>query len=139
MPSRPRRRLTLVVLALVPGVLAAAFVVVTLVLIAMKGHPEGLLAIIVGVAIPVVLRGAGRLARLARSSLRSAREARSSSDVSPPGQAQLDPEPDEPGHSCPLVRDDQVTAFPQLRFDEPMKSNRAGCSTAGNRCLNLGG
>lgn len=76
-PSRPRRRLAL--LALVPGALAAAFVVATLVLIAMKGHPEGLLALIVGVAVPVVLRGAGHLVRLARTRLRSARDARPSS------------------------------------------------------------
>jgi len=77
-PSRPRRRLGLLLLALVPGVLAAAFIVVTLVLIAMKGHPEGLLAIIVGVTIPVVLRGAGRLTRLVRARLHSAKDARPS-------------------------------------------------------------
>jgi hypothetical protein len=81
-PSRPRRRLAL--LALVPGALATAFVVVTLVLIAMKGHPEGLLAIIAGVAVPVVLRGGGRLARLARTRLRSAR------DAPPSSQAELE-------------------------------------------------
>ena len=76
-PSRPRWRLAL--LAVVPGALAAAFVIVTLVLIAMKGHPEGLLTIIAGVAIPVVLRGTRQLARLARTSLRPARDARPSS------------------------------------------------------------
>jgi hypothetical protein len=75
-PSRPPRRLALLVL--VPGALAAAFVVVTLVLIAMKGHPEGLLAIVVGVAVPVVLRGAGYLVRRTRTRLRSARDARPS-------------------------------------------------------------
>lgn len=80
-PSRPRRRLTLLLLALVPGVLAAAFVIVTLILIAMKGHPEGLLFIIVGVAVPVVLRAGGRLTRLVRTSLRSARDARPSSQA----------------------------------------------------------
>ena len=84
-------------LAFVPGILAAVLVIITLVLIAVKGHPEGLLTVIVGVAVPVVLWGAWRLARLAGTRLRSARDVRPSSqadlDVRPSSQADLDVRP----------------------------------------------
>jgi len=59
-PSRPWRLLAL--LACMPGILAALFVLATLALLAADGHPEGLLAAAVGAAIPVVLWVVWRLA-----------------------------------------------------------------------------
>lgn len=64
-PSRPRR--VLAVLACAPGILAAAFVLATLVLLALDGHPEGLLAAAAGAVIPVVLWGAWRLTQFVPS------------------------------------------------------------------------
>lgn len=52
-PSRPGRLLA--ILACVSGILAASFVLATLVLLTVDGHPEGLLAAAVGAAVPVVL------------------------------------------------------------------------------------
>ena len=53
-------------LAIAPGILAAALVIATLVLLAVDGHPEGLLAAAVCATVPVMLRGARRLLDLAR-------------------------------------------------------------------------
>ena len=68
-PSRPRR--LLVILAFVPGILAASVVVATLVLLTVDGHPEGLLAAAFGAAVPVMLRYARRLLQLARAARES--------------------------------------------------------------------
>jgi hypothetical protein len=57
------RRL-LAALAIAPGFLAAVLVFITLVLLAMHGHPEGLLAAVVGAAVPVLIRRTRRLLRL---------------------------------------------------------------------------
>lgn len=72
-PSRPRRLLA--ILAIAPGILAAAIVLATLILLAVDGHPEGLLAAAVGATVPVMLRGARHLLELARSA-RAARPSR---------------------------------------------------------------
>jgi hypothetical protein len=53
-------------LAIAPGILAAALVIATLVLLAADGHPEGLLAAAVCATVPVVLRGARHLLELVR-------------------------------------------------------------------------
>jgi hypothetical protein len=57
----------LVMLAFVPGALAALAVLATLVLLTVDGHPEGLLAAAFGAVIPVMLWYARRLLQLARS------------------------------------------------------------------------
>ncbi len=54
-------------LAIAPGILAAALVLATLVLVAVDGHPEGLLAVAVCATVPVMLRGARRLLELVQS------------------------------------------------------------------------
>jgi hypothetical protein len=63
-----------VVLACVPGILAASLVLATLVLLAVDGHPEGVLAAVAGAAVPVVLWGAWRLIQLAHIRVRSAKD-----------------------------------------------------------------
>jgi hypothetical protein len=72
-PSRPRRLLA--ILTITPGILAASVILATLVLLAVDGHPEGVLTAAVGATVPVMLRGARHLPELARSA-RSARSAR---------------------------------------------------------------
>jgi len=57
-PSRTVRPLEIVVWAL--GILAASPVLATLVLLAVDGHPEGLLCLAAGGAVPVLVRGARR-------------------------------------------------------------------------------
>ena len=64
-PSRPRR--LLVMLAIASGILTAALVLSTLALVAVDGHPEGLLAAGVCATVPVMLRGAQRLLGLVQS------------------------------------------------------------------------
>ncbi len=64
------------VLACVPGILAASLVLATLVLLAVDGHPEGLLAAVAGAAVPAVLWGAWRLIQLAHIRVRSFKVAR---------------------------------------------------------------
>ena len=63
-PSRPGR--LLVALACVLGILAASLVLATLVLLAVDGHPGGLLVAVASAAVPVVLWGAWRLEQLMR-------------------------------------------------------------------------
>ena len=63
--SRPRRLLS--ILAFAPGILAAAAVLATLVLLTVDGHPEGLLAAAFGATVPVVLWWARRLLERMRS------------------------------------------------------------------------
>jgi hypothetical protein len=74
-PPRRWRLLAIVTIAL--GILAASLVLATLVLLAVDGHPQGLLAAAVGATVPVMLRGAQHLLELARSG-RAARAARPS-------------------------------------------------------------
>jgi hypothetical protein len=74
-PPRPRRLLAILAIAL--GILAASLVLATLVLLAVDGHPEGVLVAAVGATVPVMLRGVRHLLELARSA-RSARAARPS-------------------------------------------------------------
>jgi hypothetical protein len=74
-PSRPRCLLAILAIAL--GILAASLVLATLVLLAVDGHPEGVLAAAVGATVPVMLRGARHLLEFALSA-RSARAARPS-------------------------------------------------------------
>ncbi len=64
-PSRPGR--LLVLLACVLGVLAVVVVFVTLFLVAVDGHPEGLLAACAGAAVPPALLGGWRLRPGART------------------------------------------------------------------------
>lgn len=68
---RPKRRLVLLLVCM-PGVLAAVLVLTTLVLLAVDGHPEGLLAAVAGAAVPVVLWEGWRLVPLASMKVRSA-------------------------------------------------------------------
>ncbi len=75
--TSPRPRRLLATLAIAPGILAAAVVLATLILLAVDGHPQGVLAAAVGATVPVMLRGARHLLELARLA-RSARAARPS-------------------------------------------------------------
>jgi hypothetical protein len=59
-----------VALACVLGILAASPVLATLVLLAVDGHPEGLLVAVASAAVPVVLWGAWRLIQLAHNRVR---------------------------------------------------------------------
>jgi hypothetical protein len=79
-PSRPRRLLA--ILAIAPGILAASLILATLVLLAVDGHPEGLLAAAVAATVPVMLRGA-------RHPLERARSARSARATRPSQRARL--------------------------------------------------
>jgi hypothetical protein len=88
MPSRPRR--FLVILACVPGVLAAAAVLAMLVLLAVDGHPEGLLAAAAGGAVPAVLWGAWRLIQLAYIRVRLHDESHGSDNQKPTPRAAID-------------------------------------------------
>jgi hypothetical protein len=69
-PSRQGR--LLVILACVLGILATSLVLATLVLLAVDGHAEGLLALVSGAAVPVVLWSGWSLVLLARTRRRSA-------------------------------------------------------------------
>jgi hypothetical protein len=73
-PSRPRRLPA--ILAIVPGILAASLVLATLVLLAVDGHPEGVLVSGVAATVPIMLRGARHLLEFARSA-RAARPSHS--------------------------------------------------------------
>jgi hypothetical protein len=66
-PSQPRPRRLLAMLAIALGVLAAALILATLVLVAVDGHPEGLLAAAVCATVPAMLWGTRRLLELVRS------------------------------------------------------------------------
>jgi hypothetical protein len=68
-PPRPRRLLA--ILAFAPGILAGAAVLATLVLLAVDGHPEGLLAAGFGATVPVMLWWARRQLGLRRSARES--------------------------------------------------------------------
>jgi len=81
-PSRPRSRLAL--LACVPGIIAGVLVFATLVLLAVDGHPEGLLAAAAGAVVPVVLCGAWRLVPLAPSIRLAAGSPLAGDDVAAP-------------------------------------------------------
>jgi hypothetical protein len=67
-----------VALACALGILAASPVLATLVLLAVDGHPEGLLVAVASGAVPVVLWGAWRLTQLAHNWVRSALDSRPS-------------------------------------------------------------
>ena len=89
MPSRSRRIGAILACAL--GIAAASFVLATLVLLAVDGHPEGLLAAAAGGAVPVVLWRAWRLIQLAHIRFRlNGIGHRSSDDQDPTRRAKLD-------------------------------------------------
>jgi hypothetical protein len=72
--SGQRRPLAIAVYGL--GAIAALPVVATLVLLAIDGHPEGLLCIAAGAAVPFLLWGPWRLTQRARVRLRPSEAAR---------------------------------------------------------------
>ena len=100
--------LTITVLAL--GVLAALLVLATLALVAVDGHPEGLLCVVAGAAVPALLWGAWRLAPVTRDRFWSPLAARILSREPPP--ASTDPEV-TPKAEVTVVRQEMSTpAYP---------------------------